>query len=51
MPLDKVLDELRAMLSAIVGPPETVVAQIRAYAEAGVDELVIQWFGVMILTG
>jgi alkanesulfonate monooxygenase SsuD/methylene tetrahydromethanopterin reductase-like flavin-dependent oxidoreductase (luciferase family) len=51
MPLDQLLDQLAAMLSAIVGTPETVVAQIRAYAEAGVDELVIQWFGVDDIDG
>ncbi len=51
MPLDQLLDQLPTMLSAIVGTPETVVARIRAYAAASVDELVIQWFGVDDIDG
>lgn len=51
MPLEQVLDQLPAMLSAVVGTPEEVVARIQAYAAAGVDELVIQWFGVDDIDG
>ncbi|MEP7190315.1 MAG: LLM class flavin-dependent oxidoreductase, partial [Roseiflexaceae bacterium] len=43
MPLDQLLEEVRAGLSAITGTPEQVAAQLRAYVAAGVDELVIQW--------
>jgi len=51
MPLEQLLEQLPAMLSAIVGTPETVVARMRDYAAAGVDELVIQWCGVDDIDG
>jgi F420-dependent oxidoreductase-like protein len=52
MPLDALLDALRAIFGAmIVGTPEGVISAIRAYADAGVEELIIQWFGVEDLEG
>jgi F420-dependent oxidoreductase-like protein len=52
MPLAALLDELRAMFGAmIVGTPDEVVSAIRAYADVGVEELIIQWFGMEDLEG
>jgi alkanesulfonate monooxygenase SsuD/methylene tetrahydromethanopterin reductase-like flavin-dependent oxidoreductase (luciferase family) len=31
---------------AIIGTPEEVVAQIRAYAETGIVEVAVHWFGI-----
>jgi alkanesulfonate monooxygenase SsuD/methylene tetrahydromethanopterin reductase-like flavin-dependent oxidoreductase (luciferase family) len=50
LPLDGVLDWCRQW-PAIVGTPEEVVAQLRAYAAAGITELVVHWFGVDDLEG
>ena len=47
---DKSLDEVIAVLrtpawwSRLVGTPEMLVEQIQAYADAGVEELVLVWF-------
>lgn len=38
------LQELATDRVAIMGTPEEVVAQIRAYAAVGVEELLVQWF-------
>lgn len=43
-PLDVVVEAIRAAQPAIVGTPDMVVEQIRAYAAAGVEELMLQWF-------
>src|SRR5262245_4538709 len=52
MPLDALLDEMRDMFgSMIVGTPDEVIGGIRAYANVGVEELIIQWFGVGDLDG
>jgi alkanesulfonate monooxygenase SsuD/methylene tetrahydromethanopterin reductase-like flavin-dependent oxidoreductase (luciferase family) len=32
--------------TAIMGPPASIVEQIRAYAEGGVEEVIVQWFGL-----
>jgi len=50
LPGDELLDVLRGW-SAIVGTPEEVVAQIQAYAAAGIAELSIQWPGVDDIEG
>jgi alkanesulfonate monooxygenase SsuD/methylene tetrahydromethanopterin reductase-like flavin-dependent oxidoreductase (luciferase family) len=50
LPLAALLDELRTWF-AIVGTPEEVAAQIRAYAAAGVSELSVQWPGLDDLEG
>lgn len=41
---DMPLHELRTQRAAIVGSPEDVVRQIRAYADAGADEVLVHWF-------
>lgn len=41
--LDEVIEALRSE-NDIVGTPDTVVEQIKAYADAGVEELMLQWF-------
>lgn len=52
MPLDTLLDELRDMFGAvIVGTPDQVIHTIRTYADVGVEELIIQWFGIEDLEG
>jgi alkanesulfonate monooxygenase SsuD/methylene tetrahydromethanopterin reductase-like flavin-dependent oxidoreductase (luciferase family) len=46
------LEALRDMFgSMIVGTPDQVIRTVRAYADAGVEELFIQWFGVEDLDG
>ena len=51
-PLDAVLDNMRAFFTnVIIGTPDEVVSQIRAYADVGVEELIIQWLGVADLEG
>ena len=52
MSLDAVLDDLRtSFTNMIVGTPDEIIGAIRAYAHAGVEELIIQWFGVQDLEG
>jgi alkanesulfonate monooxygenase SsuD/methylene tetrahydromethanopterin reductase-like flavin-dependent oxidoreductase (luciferase family) len=52
MPLDALLDELRDIFGhMIVGAPDQVVSELRAYADAGVEELIVQWFGMDDLDG
>jgi alkanesulfonate monooxygenase SsuD/methylene tetrahydromethanopterin reductase-like flavin-dependent oxidoreductase (luciferase family) len=52
MPLDALLDNLRAFFpNLIVGTPKEVANQIQHYADAGVDELIIQWIAVEDLEG
>jgi F420-dependent oxidoreductase-like protein len=41
---DMPLNEIRIQRAAIVGSPEEVVTQIRAYADAGADEVLVHWF-------
>lgn len=40
---DELIGMLRADMKAIVGSPEAVVEQIRAYGEVGVEELTVPW--------
>jgi alkanesulfonate monooxygenase SsuD/methylene tetrahydromethanopterin reductase-like flavin-dependent oxidoreductase (luciferase family) len=44
--LDEVIEVLRtpAWWSRLVGTPEMLVEQIQAYADAGVEELILVWF-------
>jgi alkanesulfonate monooxygenase SsuD/methylene tetrahydromethanopterin reductase-like flavin-dependent oxidoreductase (luciferase family) len=52
MPLEALLDNMRAFFTnMIVGTPDEVTDKIQAYADAGVEELIIQWFGVEDLEG
>jgi F420-dependent oxidoreductase-like protein len=45
-PLDEVIQVLRTAewLNRLVGTPEMLVEQIQAYADAGVEELILDWF-------
>ncbi len=49
--LDWVIEELRAGGQAIVGTPDRIIEQIHAYENAGVDELVLQWFDLDDIDG
>ena len=52
MSLDTLLDAMRDMFgSMIVGAPDEVTRAIGAYADVGVEELIIQWFGMEDLEG
>lgn len=42
-PLDVVIETLHTGKNAIVGTPDIVGRQVRAYEEAGVEELILQW--------
>jgi F420-dependent oxidoreductase-like protein len=42
--LDETLETLRTEWGAIAGPPEVVIEQIRAYEQAGVEELMLEWW-------
>jgi len=50
-PLDKVIQDLRASGRAIVGTPDMLIEQIRAYENAGAGELVLQWFDLDDIDG
>jgi alkanesulfonate monooxygenase SsuD/methylene tetrahydromethanopterin reductase-like flavin-dependent oxidoreductase (luciferase family) len=50
LPLTALLDELRTWF-AIIGTPQEVAAQIRAYAAAGVSEVSVQWPGLEDMEG
>lgn len=43
-PLDAFMANLQSEGRAIVGSPDMVAQQINAYAEAGVQEIMLQWF-------
>jgi F420-dependent oxidoreductase-like protein len=49
--LDWVIEELRTGGQAIVGTPDMIIEQIHAYENAGVDELVLQWFDLDDIDG
>jgi alkanesulfonate monooxygenase SsuD/methylene tetrahydromethanopterin reductase-like flavin-dependent oxidoreductase (luciferase family) len=52
IPLDSVAKTVLSWFNAaIVGSPESLVDQIRAYAEVGVEELILQWFGLDDIEG
>ena len=52
MSLDALLDALREMFgSMVVGTPDEVISALRTHADVGVEELIIQWFGVEDLEG
>ena len=50
-PLDAVLATLTARQNMIVGTPDMAIEQIRAFAEAGVEELMLQWFDLDDIEG
>jgi alkanesulfonate monooxygenase SsuD/methylene tetrahydromethanopterin reductase-like flavin-dependent oxidoreductase (luciferase family) len=43
-PLNVVIDTLSVGGKALVGTPEMILKQLQAYANAGVEELMLQWF-------
>ncbi len=43
-PLDEVIEAMRAEGWALVGTPSMIIEQIKSYASAGVEELMLQWF-------
>jgi F420-dependent oxidoreductase-like protein len=43
LPLEEALETLRTGWGAIAGSPEVVIEQIRAYEQAGVEELMLEW--------
>ena len=43
-PLDEVIEAMRAEGWALVGTPSMIIEQIKSYAGAGVEELMLQWF-------
>jgi F420-dependent oxidoreductase-like protein len=43
LPLEEVLEALRTEWGAIAGSAEVAIEQIRAYEQAGVEELMLQW--------
>jgi alkanesulfonate monooxygenase SsuD/methylene tetrahydromethanopterin reductase-like flavin-dependent oxidoreductase (luciferase family) len=51
MPQEQLLDELQEWFLPIVGTPDEIVAQIRAYGAVGIDEVTAQWFGMDDLAG
>jgi alkanesulfonate monooxygenase SsuD/methylene tetrahydromethanopterin reductase-like flavin-dependent oxidoreductase (luciferase family) len=48
---EQLLDTLHEWFLPIVGTPDEVVAQIRAYGEVGISEVTVQWFGMDDLEG
>jgi F420-dependent oxidoreductase-like protein len=52
LPLEALLDNMRAFFAnMIVGTPGEVIDQVQDYADAGVEELIIQWIAVEDLEG
>jgi F420-dependent oxidoreductase-like protein len=50
-PLIDVMETLHTAGRAIVGTPDMVIKQIRAYEDAGVQELMLQWFDMDDIEG
>jgi F420-dependent oxidoreductase-like protein len=50
-PLDALIEASRTYFKAIVGPPDTVIERIRAYAAAGAEEFVFQWWDMDDIEG
>lgn len=50
-PLDAVIEAIHAQGRALVGTSEQIMQQIQAYADAGVEELMIQWFAMDDIKG
>ena len=46
MPQENLLAVLDSLFSTLVGPPERIVEQLRAYGKAGVEEVMVQWWGL-----
>jgi len=50
LPLDAAIEAIYAQGHALVGTPEHIIRQIEAYASAGVEELMLQWFDTADIT-
>ena len=50
-PLDEVIEAMRAEGWALVGTPSMIIEQIKSYAGAGVEELMLQWFDMDDIDG
>jgi len=50
-PLDAVIEDLKASGGIIVGTPGEVIEQIKAYDNAGADELMLQWWDLDDIDG
>jgi len=50
-PLDAVIEDLKASGGIIAGTPGEVIEQIKAYDNAGADELMLQWFDLDDIDG
>jgi F420-dependent oxidoreductase-like protein len=50
-PLEAVVETIATSGQAVVGMPDMVVEQIQAYAHAGVEELMLQWFDMDDIEG
>ncbi len=50
-PLIDVMETLHTTGRAIIGTPDMVIKQIRAYEDAGVQELMLQWFDMDDIEG
>jgi F420-dependent oxidoreductase-like protein len=44
LPLEELLETLRTEWGAIAGSPKIAIEQIRTYEQAGVEELMLEWF-------
>ena len=49
--LDEILHILFTQKHEIVGTPDMILEQIQAYAAAGVEELMLQWFDLDDIDG
>jgi alkanesulfonate monooxygenase SsuD/methylene tetrahydromethanopterin reductase-like flavin-dependent oxidoreductase (luciferase family) len=50
-PLETVIESMQSSWSAIAGTPDMVIRQIQTYAQAGVEELMLQWFDLDDIDG
>ncbi len=51
LPADALLERLRAEDGSITGTPEEVIEQLRGYAAAGVEEVMMQWISLDDIEG
>ncbi|HEX6481314.1 MAG TPA: TIGR03560 family F420-dependent LLM class oxidoreductase [Ktedonobacteraceae bacterium] len=49
--LDEVIESIQNSWSAITGTPDMVIRQIQTYEQAGVEELMLQWFDLDDIDG
>jgi alkanesulfonate monooxygenase SsuD/methylene tetrahydromethanopterin reductase-like flavin-dependent oxidoreductase (luciferase family) len=48
---EHILNFFRTNMGGVLGSPDEVIVQLRAYAAAGVEEVMIQWFGMDDIEG